>query len=65
MKQGPPRGGVCEARMRSEGHPAGERLERRTKQEHAAHRPEKLDFLQEEVGNWKVFNTVDSLGFPL
>ena len=58
---------VWEAQERRERHPAGERLERRTEQEHGSfvHRPKKLDFFQKEMGNWKVFNTADSPGFPL
>ena len=52
MKQGPPCGMVWEAQERRERHPAGERLERRTEQEHGSfvHRPKKLDFFQKEIG---------------
>ena len=56
---------VWEAQERRERHPAGERLERRTEQEHGSfvHRPKKLDFFQKEMGNWKVFTQLTHLDF--
>ena len=53
--------------VRSEGYPAGERLERRQNKsmEVLVHRPEKLDFFQKEMGSFKAFNRGDSPGFLL